>query len=315
MEEKYENIKRAPMLAINERAEEISFPSFPEEVRLYMDTYRPRDPSFSEKHWHHSMQFNVVLEGELEAYVNDRAYILQPGDGIFFNADVLHCLNARENSVCSCYSFQVPISAICSEKDIVLYEKYITPVVRSEKFSHIYFDSGLEWKRRVLGLLKEAFQLAVHKEFAGELKIKAILLNIWCILLENMGREYLTEDTERKISRSTERIKEMMEFVQRCCSEKITLKDIADSASVSISECSRVFRKNLNTTPMEYLNQVRIYKACIGLKNSGEKAATIGHMAGFSDYSYFYRVFKKYMSCTPNEYREAHRMDQTNLTK
>ncbi len=306
MKEKYKNIKRAPVIRVNEHAEEISVLSFPEGIQIYLDTYQPGDLSFSEKHWHHSLQFNVILEGSLELSVNDSNITLQPGDGVFINKNVLHCLNPNGTSACICYSFQIPPSAICPEKDIHLFEKYVTPVIDSKSFSYLYLERMEEKKRRILEYLDRAFHMAEEKEFAYELKVKSSLLELWIILLEYLNSEMTMEkQTDSISSAGAERMKEMMTFVQSHYSEKISLGDIADAASVSASECSRVFRRFLNTTPIDYLTQVRIAKACNRLRKEGEKPSAVGEEVGFTDYSYFHRVFKKYMRCTPKEYQKT----------
>ena len=94
--------------------------------------------------------------------------------------------------------------------------------------------------------------------------------------------------------------------IQNHYSDRITLSQIAAAASISLSECNRCFKRFLKLTPIEYLTQVRVAAACRLLKEGTETIASVAEDLGFADYSYFHRVFKKYMGCTPKEYMEMH---------
>lgn len=304
---KYENITPAPRMELNGHAEEVSIPVFPESIRIYLDTYSPGDLSFTGRHWHRSVQFNVILEGELDLSINGTDIRLGEGEGIFINSNVFHCLNPRGKSACRCYSFQIPPSALCSEKDVELYGKYIIPIISCMYLSCIILKRGEGWQDKILRELDQAFESANGQEYAHELKVKNYLLSAWIILLQNFTAVQ-TDHADAATSASAERMKEMMSYVGKNHRKKVTLGEIADAAGVSQSECSRCFKKFLNTTPIEYVNQVRISEAC-SLLRTDVKLSLVSDKLGFTDYSYFHRVFKKYMKCTPKEYQEAMRTD------
>lgn len=308
---KYENIMPAPEIRLSRHAEEISIPSFPESIRLYLDSYHKGDFSFSGRHWHHSIQFNVILEGTLDASINGEDVVLKKGDGIFINSDVFHCTNPRGKSDCECYSFQVPPSALCSERDVVLYGKYITPVISCEQFPYMVLNQTEEKSAEILQCLEHAFNTMESGEATCELKVKRELLSVWIVLLDIFGvRNKAGQENPAAASASGERMKAMLSYVRQHYRDKITLGDIAGSANVSISECSRCFRKFLNTTPMEYVSQVRIAAACRMFETTNEKPASVSDFTGFTDHTYFYRVFRKYMGCTPKEYQKRIRGEE-----
>jgi len=77
--EKYTNIMRASELLLSQHEEEISIPSFPEGIKVFLDTFHVGDYAFSSRHWHRSIQFNVILEGTLDVSVNGKDILLQRG--------------------------------------------------------------------------------------------------------------------------------------------------------------------------------------------------------------------------------------------
>ena len=68
----------------------------------------------------------------------------------------------------------------------------------------------------------------------------------------------------------------------------------------------RVFSKALNMSPMQYLRQVRIQKACEQLILSSDSVAEIAERVGFRSISTFNRDFKQTMRVSPREWRSTH---------
>ena len=83
-----------------------------------------------------------------------------------------------------------------------------------------------------------------------------------------------------------------------------------DVANISESEVLRVFRKTINKTPIQYLKEYRILKACELLKDTNQKTIDIAFNTGFNDASYFNKIFKQTKGLTPLEYRTKHRKKQ-----
>ena len=303
--EKYTNIMRASELLLSQHEEEISIPSFPEGIKVFLDTFHVGDYAFSSRHWHRSIQFNVILEGTLDVSVNGKDSLLQRGDGIFINSNVFHHLNFKGESECVGYSFQLHPSAICSEKDIYLYTKYVASVINNADLNYLTFKEEVPWHSGVLNYLNRAFISANQQDFAYELDVKNLLSCAWMLMLRNYN-SIPANNTDSYTLSNAPRIKEMLSYIQNHYSDRITLSQIAASASISLSECNRCFKRFLKLTPIEYLTQVRVAAACRLLKEGTETIASVAEDLGFADYSYFHRVFKKYMGCTPKEYMEMH---------
>ncbi len=79
---------------------------------------------------------------------------------------------------------------------------------------------------------------------------------------------------------------------------------IVEASNVSSSYLWKIFKKYLNMTPTEYINNIRLeyaYELITGTKRSlGE----IASMAGFNNYSYFYKKFSEKYDISPKEFRK-----------
>ena len=78
------------------------------------------------------------------------------------------------------------------------------------------------------------------------------------------------------------------------------------SAAIPRHKPSRFIPKMTQKSLIEYINYYRIGAACDQLLSGSEPVSSIATGCGYSNISYFNRMFRKYMHCTPKEYRKAH---------
>lgn len=85
--------------------------------------------------------------------------------------------------------------------------------------------------------------------------------------------------------------------------KNLNLEKLADKCGVSKSHLCRVFKKATGQTISQYLNHVRIERACKLLAETGVPIEEIAIASGFNNASYFFRVFKKQVGKLPLEWR------------
>ena len=108
-------------------------------------------------------------------------------------------------------------------------------------------------------------------------------------------------------SKSTDhmqRQRDILSYIHGNYDTNITLDDIASHIGICKSECTRFFKKHMNMTIFDYILYYRIQESLPLLIEYGSvtEAAT---MVGFSSPSYYTQIFKRYMKCTPLEYRKT----------
>ena len=99
-------------------------------------------------------------------------------------------------------------------------------------------------------------------------------------------------------------MKMALSFIEENYEKKIALAQIAHACETCQSECCRIFQEILKTSPMEYVNTVRIQNSLNALKNKKKSITEIAYQSGFSSASYYAEVFRKKMGCTPGQYRK-----------
>lgn len=100
-------------------------------------------------------------------------------------------------------------------------------------------------------------------------------------------------------------MKRILAFVdENIGNSDITIDDMASAGATSRSGLNRKMKSTVGMTPLDFLNEARIQKACKLLKENQLHISDIAFLCGFSDPKYFSRCFKKTINITPSEYRE-----------
>lgn len=99
-------------------------------------------------------------------------------------------------------------------------------------------------------------------------------------------------------------IHKILLYMQEHYSEPLSLQDLVNEFGFSYSYLSSYFASQTNGTFIEHLNRIRIEKACELLENPSISISEVTEMVGYSDQSYFSKVFKKQTGITPREYRK-----------
>lgn len=94
-----------------------------------------------------------------------------------------------------------------------------------------------------------------------------------------------------------------IKYMQEKLTQRIKLSDIASEVHLSVSYFSNLFFKKTGFSPLQYLNMLRIRKACQYLDNTNMKINQIAPLVGIDDNFYFSRIFSKIMGITPSQYR------------
>lgn len=102
---------------------------------------------------------------------------------------------------------------------------------------------------------------------------------------------------------STAALADVLRYIEKNYSGQIKLGDMAQAAGITEQHLCRLFKKNFQMRPMEYLAKVRIQHAKEMLVYSEKNISEIAKATGFPDNSYFSALFKKYEGITPGEYR------------
>ncbi len=102
-------------------------------------------------------------------------------------------------------------------------------------------------------------------------------------------------------------VSEIKGIIDNRYNEKLTLSDIAREVFLTPTYVCLVFKEKTGFTVNEYITSVRMAKARELLSTTDMKFAGIAETIGYSDASYFSKLFKRYEGMLPSEYRQKNR--------
>ncbi len=100
-------------------------------------------------------------------------------------------------------------------------------------------------------------------------------------------------------------LQRIVDDVRRDCATGLSVAQLAQSSGMSRFCFSRLFRSNFGISYRAFMMRQRLEKACKMLELPGSSVTGAALASGFSDASYFARVFRRHMRKSPKEYAQA----------
>jgi AraC-like DNA-binding protein len=99
-----------------------------------------------------------------------------------------------------------------------------------------------------------------------------------------------------------------LDFIENHLSQPMRVSELARCCLMSESLFLRRFRQNIGQTPVTYILERRIQRACQLLLFSDNDLETIAAHVGFGDRHYFSRQFSRHIGISPGQYRQTKRL-------
>lgn len=99
------------------------------------------------------------------------------------------------------------------------------------------------------------------------------------------------------------KIRLAIQYIDANYNQDIAIDELASRYAMSPNYFSSVFKKETNTTTINYIKNLRIQKACELLVKTNKNVMEISKDVGYEDSQYFFRVFKGVIGKTPLQYR------------
>jgi len=249
------------------------------------------------EHLHNTLSIGVIEDGQVSFTYDNKNFLLKPHDLVIINPNILHSCNPIQNE--------------------------------ARTYHMLYFD--IDWCRgiqeNIFGKVDKFINfddvvISDNKLFQSLIKLNFLLLDLDISYLEkeeliyeflfNLFSKYTSSKLikNNKYEQYNEVITKSKEYMHQNLNLNITIKDISDYLNISQFYFIKIFKLHTKTTPYKYMLNYKIIKA----KKLLEKDFTLSQIAfdlGFSDQSHFNKVFKNYVACTPNEYKQSMTIDIT----
>jgi AraC-like DNA-binding protein/mannose-6-phosphate isomerase-like protein (cupin superfamily) len=236
------------------------------------------------KHWHHSLELFLVLEGAIDFYINNRHYPLKQQDFVLVNSNEIHSIDCPDPNIT--IVLQIPAEAF-EEEGNYIFEK------KDEKSC-----------RQLAEMVSAMFAEYDSREYGYRLKVKSLFYQLLYLLLT----EFKTETMDKAVLRQKkhlDRLSEVTRYMKENYHEDLRLPEVADRFGFTPTYLSRMFQKYAEVSYRTYLIDLRVKYAVRELANTDHEIGEIAMNHGFADSRAFSKAFKKRYKILPSQYRKA----------
>lgn len=261
-----------------------------------------RQQESSEEHYHDFDEIVVILQGNGIHLINGKRYIISAGDIFFLKSYDAH----RFLDVNKLYVFNIGFQGDFFEKyseltkNIAGFKSFFIPEKSADNIkSKIHLNAKeLSELTEILNPLAEEY---ISKESGCELMVTSYFFQLIIFICRIYEKK---SHNKSKIYKSYEGA---VSYIENNYNEHITLEILCKIAGVTSNALINFFKKNFDMTTVEYINSVRLNRACELLRDNRYSIAYIATETGFLDINYFSRTFKKYLGITPSYYRQKYK--------
>ncbi len=113
----------------------------------------------------------------------------------------------------------------------------------------------------------------------------------------------IAEQLMEKKSSDTVLVDDAIQYIQQhYSSSALSVTEIADFLKVSRYKLSAAFSNEKGISPVQYIIQYRMEKACKYMLEDGIPPTVVSNSVGYLNYPQFFKIFRKYIGVTPTEY-------------
>ena len=242
-------------------------------------------------HWHREFELVLVKSGQLTLQLNTMEYNLKQGDIAVINCGVLH-RGTPLNCVYECIVCDLNLLRRSADTPTDL----ISPIISGQMTVDVLLeaDNSAEYRSALslFGAMRQAstfFELEVMSRLFG-------------FFFELYKAERVSPHKINRQDANITRVSELLDWLEDSIAEPITLTYISSKAGLNEKYFCRIFKEITGKTFSDYLSGLRIDNACRLLLHHKASVTEAALHSGFSDISYFSKVFKKHKGCSPRQW-------------
>ena len=253
---------------------------------IYTKFYQEKGTNYNfsgEKHSYWELTY--VDKGELLTTIDGVSYHLKQGDLIFYAPMQFHTQSTFEKISSSYLTINFKMNfnhadLLCNKIFSLQRDSYfiVTRLIEELSNDNLYSDD--------LSLC-----------YLKELIIQMLRLN--------NSHFHSKPTTHMQQTYENELLNDILLYIDDNIYEKISVSTLCDHFCISTSMLHSLFRKNMNNTAKNYINELKLSKSKELIRNSTHTLSEISEMLGFSSIHYFSKKFKSYFNISPTEYSKS----------
>lgn len=243
-------------------------------------------------HYHDHYELYYFIEGDADYIVEGKEYHLTPHSLLLLSPYSFHGVRVNSSAPYTrCYIYFSPEIFPPEQLDLLL---SAFPENKKNSPQEVFYEHTENYQ-----LLTYLEHLAASQQQPEELRTQYFDIYASALLAQiNLMSQALHPSPVT--NKAPKNIRGVLKYINEHLTENITLDELAQRFYISKHYLNRAFKKATGTTVIDYLIYKRIIRAR-QLMHNGLNATDACMQSGFSDYSVFYRAYKKTFGCSPSK--------------
>lgn len=253
---------------------------------IYTKFYQEKGTNYNfsgEKHSYWELTY--VDKGELLTTIDGVSYHLKQGDLIFYAPMQFHTQSTFEKISSSYLTINFKMNF--NHADLLC-----------NKIFSLQRDSYFI----VTKLIEELSNDNLYSNDLSLCYLKELIIQM--LRLDN-SQFHSKPTTHMQQTYENELLNDILLYIDDNIYEKISVSTLCEHFCISTSMLHSLFRKNMNNTAKNYINELKLSKSKELIRNSTHTLSEISEMLGFSSIHYFSKKFKSYFNISPTEYSKS----------
>ncbi|MEE3356395.1 MAG: AraC family transcriptional regulator [Candidatus Weimeria sp.] len=249
-------------------------------------------------HFHNYLEIGYCYHGSGRLIIEDRVYRYTDQTFTIIPANIPHTTISDEGHICKWEFLFIDIEGFVTEE--MKWEGYsVSEIIHriNSRGTMKSRENHGELGRLILAIIRECRTKGPYYKEALKGWLATLAVDI---LRLNQERE-----EARRINRVNSYIRDAIEFVGTHYVEEIHISDLAEISGLSESHFRRTFEESMNMKPVEYINMVRIDKACEMIAREDVSMEDVCYRVGYQTPSTFNRNFKSLTGMTPLQWKKG----------
>ena len=257
-------------------------------------------PSF---HIHYKFEIYYEIEGGRRYFIEDSAYVVNAGSVVLIGENQIHKTASLGDTPSS--RIVLNFSREYLERVAQAFPNVDFFAFLSEERNHLLTGLTVKQQNQIYGLLQQLLAMKDETSAAADALRRLLLGTLLLELKEHCRRQQEQTAENGRVSNHT--VDQIQAYIAEHYAEKLTLTGIANQFYISPYYLSRMFKKSINLSLIEYINGVRIKAAQNLIERSSGSIAEIAAKTGFMTTAHFRRVFKDATGLSPQQYRQYYK--------
>lgn len=268
-----------------------------------------RGPDYGTRwHFHPEYQLTLALESRGHRVVGDNIGTLSDGDIVLLGSNLPHVWHQDVDASASGKAKAKEVNAIIVRFDDTFLGRDFFALPEVEPVRRLLHRAarGLE----VNGTTRAAVTAHMKRlaESDGLARVIELLAILNALAQSTELKSLASASYEPKLESADQgRMERVVDFIHSHLTEEIDRARLAKLAHLSLGAFSRFFHSRTGKTVPEYVNEVRIGRACRMLSEDAGNITDIAMDCGYRNLANFNRRFREVVGTTPSAYRQKFR--------